>query len=116
MLEKYLSSLLTYISLILHRAGIDHKENEEETITLKDAVRRLPVVAKTEGKVKAVHLVLGRGAELRVSILCTEYVNNTSFLSMTLRTFISQTLNSLIVMVSVSSLLKNLAVVVAALY
>lgn len=50
------------------KCGIDHKESEEATVTLKDLVRRLPSITKTEGKVKAVHLVLGRGAELRVGV------------------------------------------------
>lgn len=48
---------------------------------MKDAVRRLPVIAKTEGKVKGVHLVLGRGAELRASIVNTIQLMFLSFIN-----------------------------------
>lgn len=99
------------------KAGVEHKENNEEIITLKDAVRRLPVVAKTEGKVKGVNLVLGRGSELRVGIttnnntveLYSLNVENTSGQVTNLRSIRSHGHHSEVRCVAFSS--DNLAVV-----
>lgn len=58
--------------MFVRRTDGEVQETIDENVSLTDVIKRLPVV-ETSAKAKSVHLVLGKGSQLRVShsIFCS---------------------------------------------
>lgn len=61
-------NLNIYISFLVVREGDDAKKALPNAPSLKDEIKRLPVV-QLSGKVKGLDLILDKGNELRVGII-----------------------------------------------
>lgn len=55
-------------SVIINREGKDTEKELSNAPSLRDEIKRLPVI-QISGKAKGIDLIMGKGNELRVSII-----------------------------------------------